>query len=378
MPRASSRRRNIILAVAAPIGAALLSLISWLLLWPVPIEPRAWHAPPTRSLDSVPTIAIGTDRDATMNLGGRVGPETLAPTTDGGLVTATACGSVLRFGPDDLLPTVVANTGGRPLGIVERDDGALFVADALRGLLRIDADGTIVDLVVVGTPLPDGNPLGFPNSVALDALGRICFTDASSRFAPARWGLDEAVFLDLIEHGGSGRLLRLDQRDGAIEILLDGLHFANGVALAPDGQTLFVCETGLFRVLRVATDGDGRVHASTLVEHLPGFPDNIAAGDDGRYWIGLVADRSGILDLLSSRPFLRRVVARIPSAVRPGPSGAGSAIAVDVDGRIVKRVRDTTGRIPQITSILERDGEIAVGTLSGDDIPRIRVETKPR
>ena len=54
----------------------------------------------------------------------------------------------------------------------------------------------------------------------------------------------EHYMADLIEHSGTGRLLRRDP-DGSLDVVLGGLQIANGVALAPDGSYLVVAQTGV-------------------------------------------------------------------------------------------------------------------------------------
>lgn len=49
----------------------------------------------------------------------------------------------------------------------------------------------------------------------------------------------------------TGRLLRYDPASGRTDVLADGLWFANGVALAPDGSYVVVAETMRARLLRV-------------------------------------------------------------------------------------------------------------------------------
>ena len=121
---------------------------------------------------------------------------------------------------------VVAGTGGRPLGVEVDRDGRLIVCDAERGLLRVDpGTGRVETLVAAGTPI-DGAPLRVCNNAAVAADGTIYFSDSSQRFGLEHWKAD------LLEHSGTGRLLRWGA-DGSSDVLLTGLHFANGVALSP-------------------------------------------------------------------------------------------------------------------------------------------------
>jgi sugar lactone lactonase YvrE len=63
--------------------------------------------------------------------------------------------------------------------------------------------------------------------------------------------------------------------------------FANGLALAPDGAALYVCETFARRVTRIAIEADGRAGAATpFAIDLPGLPDGIAFDDRGYLFCG--------------------------------------------------------------------------------------------
>src|SRR5439155_1492056 len=81
--------------------------------------------------------------------------------------------------------------------------------------------------------------------------GRIYFSDASTRFGARQGGSTySASLLEIIEHRGNGRLLVWDPATGKAAIVLRGIHFANGVALADDESYVLVSETGSYRVLR--------------------------------------------------------------------------------------------------------------------------------
>jgi len=72
------------------------------------------------------------------SLDGGYGPEDTALGPDGLTYTGLADGSIVRFSPDngDTLE-VIANTGGRPLGL-DFHDNRLYIADAFVGLVYID------------------------------------------------------------------------------------------------------------------------------------------------------------------------------------------------------------------------------------------------
>ena len=76
-----------------------------------------------------------------------------------------------------------------------------------------------------------GIPIRFADDVAVAADGKVYFSDASTKFgAKESGGTCEASLLDLMEHGGHGRLIVYDPATGVANTLMDGLNFANGVA----------------------------------------------------------------------------------------------------------------------------------------------------
>ncbi len=347
--------------------AGIALVLAYLLVWPVPIEPLAWRAPPNpgytgafainKRLAGVELLPIGPDH----------GPEDVVLDDRGRIYAATAGGHILRLAPDGTDPKVWAVPGGRPLGIAFDRAGNLIVADAYRGLLAVDTDANVRELVT----RVDGVPLGYVNNVDVGSSGRIYFSDASRRFSARELGTYPASLLDLMEHRRSGRLLMHDPATGHTEVLLEGLSFANGVAVAPDEAFVLIAETGEYRVWRHWLTGPERGRSEPLIEALPGFPDNLTTGLDGRFWIGLISPRNRMLDALSERPMLRKMVQRLPAAVRPKAEAYGHVIAIDRDGRVTHDLQDPAGGYPLVTSVTETADYLYLGSLIAPAIARL-------
>ena len=127
--------------------------------------------------------------------------------------------------------------------------GNLIAADAMKGLLSVAPDGKVTVL----TDQVDGDPIRYADAVVVARNGKIYFSDASRRFAPARWGgTFEAAVLDILEQSATARILEYDPATRSTRVVAKGLSFANGVALSHDERTLFVAETGRYRVWKVA------------------------------------------------------------------------------------------------------------------------------
>jgi sugar lactone lactonase YvrE len=338
----------------------LLGTVSYLLFWPAPVDPKSWTAPPNPGYSGPYAANTRLQGIETLPLAGFHGPEDVALDAAGRIYAATHEGRIVRLEADGTGPTAWADTKGRPLGIDFDGQGALIVADAYRGLLSISPQGEVTLL----TDEADGAPIRYADDVDVAADGKIYFSDASTKFgAKESGGTMEGSLLDIMEHGGYGRLLVYDPAAGVTRTLLDGLNFANGVAVSPDRQFVLVNETGNYRVIRYWIDGPRKGQAEPFVEQLPGFPDNISTGLDGRYWVALVSPRNSLVDNLSQKPFLRKMIQRLPAFVRPKAVAYGHIIALDPDGRVVEDLQDPGGAYPQNTSVTETPDHLYLGSL---------------
>ena len=178
------------------------------------------------------------------------GPEDVVADPRGRVLTGVADGRILRLDaladPVAARVEVIAETGGRPLGLELLPDGDLLVCDAERGLLRVDTGNGTVRILADAVA---GEPLRFcSNAVALSD-GSVYFTVSSRRYPLEHW------IGDIVEHTGTGRLLRLAPGGDAPEVVLDGLQFANGIAAGADESFLVVAETGACRLLRLWLTG---------------------------------------------------------------------------------------------------------------------------
>jgi sugar lactone lactonase YvrE len=277
-------------------------------------------------------------------------------------------GALLRMDADGSGQEVFANTGGRVLGFGFNASGRMYAADAMRGLLAIDGEGQVS---LVTDHVSTGDRIGYANSLVVAADGTVYFTDASTRFSPADWGGTlQASVLDIIEQSASGRVLAFDPASGAIRIVAHGLSFANGIALSADGQSLFVSETGRYRVWKIdnrAQNVDivsGSPLARVLLDNLPGYPDNLMRGQGGRIWVGLFRPRNPAADSLAGSPFLRKILLRIPKSWLPLGAPYGHVLAFDEAGNIVADLQDPSGEYPETTGVTETADRLYIHSLS--------------
>jgi len=353
--------------LAVVVGLIAL-LFLYLLFWPVPIDPVSWDAPVDAGLVDPFASNDRLRRAEVFDLGSHAGPEDVAGGPDGLIYAAMADGVIIRLRPDGNRVEVFAETGGRPLGIEFDADGNLFVANAYLGVQKITPDGSVQVLV----DTYDGQRIEYADDLAVAANGKIYFSDASSKFSASKSGGSyEASLLDILEHGGHGRIFEFDPATGNTIVIADGLNFANGVAISDDQQYLLFNETGHYRVWRYWLEGPRRGQREVVIENLPGFPDNVNNGLNGRFWIGLVAPRNGLLDELSNKPWLRKVTQRLPAFLRPKAERSSHVIAITGDGQVLMNLQDTAATVPALTGAFETRDAIWLSSLFGNRIARI-------
>ena len=109
-----------------------------------------------------------------------------------------------------------------------------------------------------------------------------------------------------------------------------------------------------------------------ILDNLPGFPDNINNGLNGRFWVGLIAPRSKILDDNSGKPFTRKVMQRMPQFLRPKAVPSTHLIGISGDGDVLMNLMDTQARFPAVTGAIESRQNIYLSSLFGNRIAVVR------
>lgn len=335
----------------------IAGLVAYLAFAPVPITPAAWDAPDNPGYVGdfeTNNLLAGLER---IPVGPSVGPED-ATALDGALFATSQIGDITRINPATGEVTVIANTGGVPLGI-EAYEGVLYVADAHKGLVAVTPAG----VVTVLTDTVDGSPINYADDLDIGPDGTIYFTDASTKFGAKDNGSTMAASLmEIMESEGTGRVLAYNPRSKQTRVVAQGLVFPNGLAMHPDGS-LLVNETGRYRVLKMnPTTGA----MSDWIANMPGFPDNINPGPNGTFLLGLISPRSDFLDDMSAKPGARKVAMRLPASMRPKAVAYGHIVQLDANGRVLRTLQDPAGAYHDATGAIVHDGILYVTSLHED------------
>lgn len=318
-------------------------------------DPQAWTPP------KAPTLTGEYEENdllasATRLPTGGAGPEDVVVADDGSVYTGIADGRILQFPAGGGDAIVVADTGGRPLGIELSGDDTLLVCDADKGLLRVTPTGEVTTLA----DSFNGDRFVFTNNAAIASDGTIYFTVTSTRYTI------HVYVDDLLEHSGTGRLFAY-RPDGTTELLLDGLQFANGVALDSNEDSVFVVETGSYRILRYWLTGEQAGKTDVFADNLPGFPDNASFGNE-ILWVGAPSPRQALVDMMMPRPWLRKLTNRLPDSTKPKALRHGMILGFDETGAVQHNLQDSTGSVAITTSARWHDGRLYIGSLQEPDV----------
>ena len=169
-------------------------------------------------------------------------PEGPVWASDGTLyVTETGGGRITAIAPDGSKRTF-AETGGSPNGAALGPGGYLYVAnnggEEPGYIQRIDRDGRVETLY--GDC--DGQPFHGPNDLAFDAHGGFYFTDPA--YAKREGVQSGHVYYAFADGTGVKRLQYY-------------FYFPNGIALNPDGSTLYVNESLTSRIWAIPIESPG-------------------------------------------------------------------------------------------------------------------------
>jgi gluconolactonase len=196
-------------------------------------------------------------------------PECVAVHPDGSVWAGGEAGQIYRISPDGRSIEVVAGTGGFVLGIAFSPGARWLAACDLRKqcVWRLDLKSARLRLFARGV---GRYRLRIPNHLAFAADGTLYVTDSG--------GFREV----------SGKILRFDpDHSGHGQVWHAGpFNFANGIALGPDGESIYVVCTWLPGVERIGIRPDGSPDRRSLYARLPrSLPDGLAFDARGNLYV---------------------------------------------------------------------------------------------
>ncbi|KAL3811847.1 hypothetical protein ACHAXA_009206 [Cyclostephanos tholiformis] len=363
----------------------------------------------------------------------------------------------------------VADLGvGRPLGgKFDVRSGCLYYADAILGLARVcnlpprgvptdrtngNASGReggrgegwtegerrpVVELIANRVRLEDGtwSYINYADDVDIGPrTGHVYFSDATDVY-PDRgayrsgrddgttttttttttrrrppWDVLYASKVDALRGMRTGRLLRYKPETGEVDVLADGVAFANGVAVIDEDEeyvlytSTFEARVMIYRLNGRAEDGELGGGDAVLLDGFPGLLDGIdcsirrrrvnGGGGDRICHVAIVTTLSPLLVAVMSLPSwlgiaVRSLLMMIPRSLSPKMEPYGGVAEIRIvdmddenDGRprsvsasITRIFQDPDGRdFSAITGVTEYDGKLYLGTLHGNYVGVVSLE----
>ncbi|XP_059437454.1 protein STRICTOSIDINE SYNTHASE-LIKE 5-like [Corylus avellana] len=299
------------------------------------------------------------------------GPEDVAYEPKSGVIyTGCADGWIKRVTVNDSVSHSVVekwvNTGGRPLGIAFGRNNEVIVADGIKGLLNVTAEGTVELL----TDEAEGQKFRTTDAVDVADNGIIYFSDASYKYS-----LSECT-LDVLEGRPHGRLLSYDPATKSTKVLVHDLYFANGVAVSPDQNYVIFCETPVRRCRKYHIQGKEEGRVDEFIDNLPGMPDNIRYDGEGHYWIALFTGPTLTWDLAVRYPFIRKGIAIMEKyGQRPRTEKNSGVLAVDLAGKPTAYYHDPG--LSFVTSGIKIRDHLYCGSVFSPYITRLNLKEHP-
>jgi sugar lactone lactonase YvrE len=314
-----------------------------------PIDPVRWTPPPVDPLPQFPAAeltVVAVPGDA---------PEDVVVDGDGSIWTGVDDGKIVQIAPDTGQTTVVGEIEGRPLGLHVARDGRLLVCSSPGGLLALDPATGAVETLVAEV---DGRRLQFCSNVTELPDGTIYFTESTSAFTY------EHFLGPIFEARNRGSVFRRDP-DGTVLTVVPGLYFANGITPMADGSALVFAETQARRLSKYWLTGDKAGTVTPLAVNLPGSPDNLSTGADGRIWCAMVSPTNAVAEMMpKTPPALRKLLWRLPDRLQPKIKPVVWAVAFNPDtGRPVAGVRTEHPRFGMVTGLVEAGDKLWMGSI---------------
>ncbi|KAM9991978.1 hypothetical protein ACTFIZ_012646 [Dictyostelium cf. discoideum] len=275
---------------------------------------------------------------------------------------------------DQALPskTEYVLTCGRPLGITIDNDDNLIIADSLKGLLKFDFRSKQLSILTSSLLNSNNNThskLNFVNDVVVGKDDMIYFTDSTS-LAPildntGDWNTLVPSMFTIISSIGHGKLLSFNPDTKETKVLMEGIKYSNGIAFDPKEESIFMGETGGYRIIRYWIKGANKGKSEVFIDNLPGYPDGVDVDfKEGKLYISIFGGKNWLLELIHPYPILKNLLFRIPY-LKIKPQKPSIVVADTQTGKILNNFQ-TSNDFPTITSTIEHEGKILIGNLLSD------------
>ncbi|XP_010525477.1 PREDICTED: protein STRICTOSIDINE SYNTHASE-LIKE 1-like [Tarenaya hassleriana] len=250
---------------------------------------------------------------------------------------------------------------GRPLGVhFEKKSGDLYICDCYFGVMKVGPGGGLAEKVVDEAA---GRKVTFTNHMDIDEEeDAIYFTDSSDKYQI------RTVFNAFMSGEKTGRVIRYDKKTKEAKVIMENLHFPNGLALSKDGSFVVVCEPPSLLVHRYWLKGP-KAGSRDVFAKLPGYSDNIRRTADGDFWVAIHSKKGVFPQFALIHPWIGKFLMKtmkMELMVYLFEGGKPHAVAVKLSekGEIMEILEDSQGKtMTFVSEVQERDGKLWFGSV---------------
>src|ERR1700731_3621775 len=189
-------------------------------------------------------------------------------------------GVIYKVSPDGKVNELATLPAGSiPNGVTMDRQGDIVYCDlGKKAMVRVTQAGQVSMIADrVGTL-----PLTLPNFASYDAEGNLYVSNSSTSDI-------SKVLTEMATPAPNGALVRI-RPDGKGEIVASGIYLANGTAIDPKEEAVYVLESTRNDCLRIAIKKDGTFgKAEIYSKDFPALPDGMAFATDGTLFVTLPA-----------------------------------------------------------------------------------------
>ena len=231
------------------------------------------------------------------------GADAVAEAPDGAICVSAGSKVWRLSGADYRERSVFAEFDSDVGALAFHPDGRLLACTE-HGLVAIDRAGRRSVLAEA-----EGEALKCLTAVAAAADGTIFVSDGSTLHPAADW------CVDLMEHNARGRIVSCGPALDKARVLLRGLNYPGGLAVAPDGY-LWLTESFGHCLRRTRIAAPGVIGAPEMViRNMPGYPSRLANAAGGGFWLSLFGVRTHLVEfVLREDDFRYEMMRTVPRA----------------------------------------------------------------
>jgi len=189
-------------------------------------------------------------------------------------------GKVYKVSPDGKVQEVAQLPAGSiPNGVtLDRAGNFVYCDLGKKAMMRLSPDGKVSMIADRAGSLA----LALPNFCSYDAEGNLYVSNSSTQDI-------SKVLSELDNPAPNGALVRI-RPDGRGEIVAEGIYFANGTAIDPNEDAVYVLESARNDCLRIQIKKDGTFGKPEIYsKDFPALPDGMAFDVDRNLYITLPA-----------------------------------------------------------------------------------------